>query len=99
MVKLKAGVVFICALVMIFGGLAVATSAETETSDDTPTDKDLAMFTNDKAAFIDRLLTVIEQDIVPLTQKGVWRGCHQKERSIYGGSRDQLGDRQSADAR
>ena len=39
-----------------------------------PTDDDLARFTDDPAAFVDRLLTVIEKEIVPLTREGVKKG-------------------------
>lgn len=50
---------------------------------DVPTDADLdlAKFTRDKVAFTDRLLTVIEKDIVPLTQAGVRKG-----NKLFGGA-------------
>ena len=45
---------------------------------DVPTKVDLAKLTKDKVAFIDRLLTVIEKDIVPKTQmRSCWSTHHQ----------------------
>jgi tRNA(Arg) A34 adenosine deaminase TadA len=48
---------------------------------DVPTEADLAKITDDKVQFIDRLLTVIENDIVPKTQKGVRQG-----NKLFGGA-------------
>lgn len=48
---------------------------------DTPTDADLARLTTDKVALVDRLLTVIEQEIVPKTQRGVRGGS-----KLFGGA-------------
>jgi hypothetical protein len=46
-----------------------------------PTEADLARFTDDKAAFLDRLLGVIEHEIVPLTRAGVAQG-----NKVFGGA-------------
>ena len=46
-----------------------------------PAEADLARLTTDKVAFIDRLLTAVEQEIVPLTQQGVRSGS-----KIFGGA-------------
>lgn len=46
-----------------------------------PSDEDLARFTADRRAFIDRLLDVIEREIVPLTRAGVDAG-----NKIFGGA-------------
>ena len=46
-----------------------------------PTEADLARFTDDKAAFLGRLLDVIEHEIVPLTRAGVAEG-----NKIFGGA-------------
>jgi tRNA(Arg) A34 adenosine deaminase TadA len=46
-----------------------------------PTETDLARITSDKAAFLGRLLDVIEHEIVPLTQAGVAEG-----NKIFGGA-------------
>lgn len=46
-----------------------------------PTDADLAELTSDKVAFIDRLLDVVEQEIVPLTREGVKGGS-----KLFGGA-------------
>ena len=46
-----------------------------------PTDDDLARFTSDRNAFIERLLDVVEHEIVPLTRAGVERGD-----KIFGGA-------------
>ncbi len=46
-----------------------------------PTDEDFAKISNDKVQFIDRLLTVIEKEIVPKTQKGVRGGS-----KLFGGA-------------
>ena len=46
-----------------------------------PTEADLARFTDDKAAFMRRLLDVIEHEIVPLTRAGVAEG-----NKIFGGA-------------
>ena len=47
----------------------------------TPTEADLAGLTSDKVAFIERLLTAVEREIVPLTQQGVRTGS-----KIFGGA-------------
>ena len=39
-----------------------------------PTTEDLATLTDEPSAFVDRLLSVIEKEIVPLTQEGVRKG-------------------------
>jgi tRNA(Arg) A34 adenosine deaminase TadA len=44
-------------------------------------DPDLAKITQDKVQFIDRLLTVVEKEIVPLTQQGVRKG-----NKLFGGA-------------
>ena len=49
--------------------------------DSKPTDEDLAKLTDDKVKFIDRLLTVVEKEIVPKTQKGVRGGS-----KLFGGA-------------
>ena len=46
-----------------------------------PTEADLARITGDKVAFIDRLLSLIETEIVPLTRQGVGEG-----NKIFGGA-------------
>ena len=46
-----------------------------------PTEEDLAKLTNDKVKFIDRLLTVVEQEIVPKTDAGVHNG-----NKLFGGA-------------
>lgn len=46
-----------------------------------PDEADLAKLTKDKVAFIDRLLSVVEKEIVPLTQKGVRGGS-----KVFGGA-------------
>ena len=46
-----------------------------------PDDADLARYTVDRAAFLDRLLDVIAQEIVPLTRAGVREG-----NKIFGGA-------------
>ncbi len=46
-----------------------------------PNDEDLATLVGDKVAFIDRLLDVVEQDIVPLTREGVAGG-----NKLFGGA-------------
>ena len=46
-----------------------------------PTDADLARLTDDKAAFLHRLLDVVEHEIVPLTRAGVAEG-----NKIFGGA-------------
>lgn len=46
-----------------------------------PTDADLARITGDKVAFTDRLLSLIETEIVPLTRQGVREG-----NKIFGGA-------------
>ena len=48
---------------------------------DVPTADDLAVIAIEKVAFIDRLLTVIEKEIVPLTQEGVRKG-----NKLFGGA-------------
>jgi tRNA(Arg) A34 adenosine deaminase TadA len=59
---------------------AVSTGAEPP-KQDVPTQVDLAKLTKDKVQLIDRLLTVIEKEIVPLTQKGVRQG-----NKLFGGA-------------
>ena len=44
-------------------------------------DAELAALTNDKTQLIDRLLTAVEQEIVPLTQAGVCKG-----NKVFGGA-------------
>ncbi|MDH3705270.1 MAG: nucleoside deaminase [Acidimicrobiia bacterium] len=46
-----------------------------------PTAADLAAITDDAAGFVDRLLDVVEHDIVPLTREGVARG-----NKLFGGA-------------
>ena len=46
-----------------------------------PTQADLAALTDDPSAFVDRLLTVIEKEIVPLTREGVRGGS-----KLFGGA-------------
>jgi tRNA(Arg) A34 adenosine deaminase TadA len=46
-----------------------------------PTEDDLARITDDRAALIDRLLNVIEREIVPLTAAGVHEG-----NKVFGGA-------------
>jgi tRNA(Arg) A34 adenosine deaminase TadA len=48
---------------------------------DVPTEADLTELTKDKVQFIDRLLTVVEKEIVPLTQQGVRKG-----NKLFGGA-------------
>ena len=60
--------------------VAVATRAAPP-KHDVPTAADLAKLTKDKVQLIDRLLTVIEKEIVPLTQKGVRQG-----NKVFGGA-------------
>lgn len=48
---------------------------------DVPTEADLSKITKDKVQFIDRLLTVVEKEIVPLTQQGVRSG-----NKVFGGA-------------
>lgn len=48
---------------------------------DVPTEADLAAIAKDKVQLIDRLLTVIEKEIVPLTQQGVQEG-----NKLFGGA-------------
>ncbi|MHC4179491.1 MAG: nucleoside deaminase [Planctomycetota bacterium] len=64
--------------VLVF--VAVAAGADPPKRD-VPTQADLAKLTKDKVQFIDRLLTVIEKEIVPLTQKGVRQG-----NKLFGGA-------------
>jgi tRNA(Arg) A34 adenosine deaminase TadA len=47
----------------------------------TPTEADLAKIAQDKVQLIDRLLTVVEKEIVPLTQQGVREG-----NKLFGGA-------------
>lgn len=46
-----------------------------------PTDEDLARLTSDKVALLDRLLTVVEDEIAPLTRAGVAAG-----NKLFGGA-------------
>ena len=48
---------------------------------DIPTEADLKAFTKNKVQFIDRLLSVVEKEIVPLTQAGVRKG-----NKLFGGA-------------
>ena len=61
--------------------LVAGTSNARPPKDDVPTGADLAKITNDKVQFIDRLLTVVEKEIVPLTQQGVRKG-----NKLFGGA-------------
>jgi len=60
--------------------MAAAVSAGSP-NEDVPTEADLADIAKDKVQLIHRLLTVIEQEIVPLTQAGVRRG-----NKLFGGA-------------
>ena len=51
------------------------------TGHDLPTENDLAIIHPDKIALLDRLLTVIEKEIVPLTEEGVKKG-----NKVFGGA-------------
>jgi tRNA(Arg) A34 adenosine deaminase TadA len=68
------------AVLAILVSEAVAAGAKPP-KQDVPTAADLAKLTKDKVRFIDRLLTVIEKEIVPLTQKGVRQG-----NKLFGGA-------------
>ena len=66
--------------------LADDTSVETSQSDKpvqgaAPTEADFAKIALDKVTFIDRLLNVVEKEIVPLTEKGVRKG-----NKLFGGA-------------
>ena len=68
----------------LLAALLVAGTANTAPpKDDVPNDEDLAKITGgkDKVELIDRLLTVIEKEIVPKTQKGVREG-----NKLFGGA-------------
>ena len=79
--NLRTCFVFTCLVLMLFSALTMAMSSTAGPPADIPNDKDLAAFTDNKVKLIDRLLTVIEEDIVPLTQKGVRKG-----NKLFGGA-------------
>jgi len=67
-------------LLAVLVSVGVAAQAEPR-NQDVPTEGDLAKLATDKVQFIDRLLWVIEKEIVPLTQKGVRQG-----NKLFGGA-------------
>lgn len=66
-------------LAVLFSVALVAGAAPPK--QDVPTDADLMKLVKNKEAFIDRLLTVVEKEIVPLTQEGVSQG-----NKLFGGA-------------
>jgi tRNA(Arg) A34 adenosine deaminase TadA len=54
--------------------LIAGTTNAASPGEDVPTEADLAKLATEKVQFIDRLLTVVEKEIVPLTQRGVRQG-------------------------
>ena len=70
------------AAAMMMTYLLIFTPAHADSSKpDVPTEADLVVIAKDKVELIDRLLTVVEKEIVPLTQQGVRKG-----NKLFGGA-------------
>lgn len=70
-----------CQCVSAQNDLGKTNMSKQQPSTSVPTEADLTRLTNDKIQFVDRLISVVEKDIVPLTQKGVRNG-----NKVFGGA-------------
>jgi tRNA(Arg) A34 adenosine deaminase TadA len=66
----------------LLASLLISARADADPSEqDVPTEADLAKIAKDKIQLIDRLLTVVEKEVVPLSQEGVRKG-----NKLFGGA-------------